>query len=70
MKSDRKARQQQDPATFKDFSSAFASETYGGRFGRQDVTPTVKPLPANSPWVSNPVPDEPPLNYDINQVPD
>jgi hypothetical protein len=71
VKQDQKAgEQQQAPATFKDFASAFANENRGGRFGKSGTDQTIKPLPPNSPWASNPVPDEPPLGFDINQVPD
>jgi hypothetical protein len=66
---DRKAR---GLSTFKDFASAFANETRGGRFAKSDHTSMAKPLPPNSPWAGpNPGPgDEPPLGYDINEVPD
>ena len=50
----------------------------GGRFAVTEhqtitgvVSPAPPPLPANSPWHgSDPVPDEPPLGYDINAMPD
>ena len=50
----------------------------GGRFALTEhqtitgvVSPAPPPLPANSPWHgSDPVPDEPPLGYDINAMPE
>jgi hypothetical protein len=70
MESDRKARER--PATFKDFASAFANETRGGRYGKSDASALVRPLPPASPWSgAQPGPgDERPLGYDINEVPD
>jgi hypothetical protein len=32
--------------------------------------PSYPPQPANSPWSSDPVGDEPPLGYSIDDVPD
>jgi hypothetical protein len=65
---DRKARER--PATFKDFASAFANETRGGRFAKSSTDQTVTPLPSG-PWSAQPGPgDEPPLGMDVNAVPD
>jgi hypothetical protein len=70
MEQDRKARKQQGPTTFKDFASAFANETRGGRYAKSDAAPLIKPL-TSGPWSPQPTPgDEPPLGYDINAVPD
>jgi hypothetical protein len=69
--SDRLAREQ-GSATYKDFASAFANENRGGRFAKSDTGPTVKALPAASPWSgaqAGPGTEEP-LGYDINAVPD
>jgi hypothetical protein len=63
---DRTAQQ----ATFKDFDSAFANETRGGRYAKSDAAPLIKPL-TSGPWSPQPTPgDEPPLNFDVNAVPD
>jgi hypothetical protein len=67
LKNDRRVREM---TTFRSFADAFANETRGGRFAKSDTGPTIKPLPPNSPWASNPVPDEPPLGFDVNAVPD
>jgi hypothetical protein len=70
MEQDRKVReQQQRPPTFKDFASAFANETKGGRFAKSGTGSTVQPLPSG-PWSPNqPSPgDEPSLGVNINQV--
>jgi len=32
--------------------------------------PSYPPQPPGSPWASDPVPDEEPLGYDINALPD
>jgi hypothetical protein len=62
-----------DTSTYLDH----AHSDLGGRFAvteRQTITgvvsPSPPPLPANSPWAgSDPVPDEPPLGYAIDETP-
>jgi hypothetical protein len=70
--SERRQVLQDDRATFRSFADAFANEARGGRFAKSDHASMVKPLPPTSPWAGpNPGPgDEPPLGYDINEVPD
>jgi hypothetical protein len=73
LENDRKVREQ--GVTFKNFAdAAIGNEATrsGGRFAKLDVAPVVKPLPPNSPWSSQQprLPDEAPLGFDINAVPD
>jgi hypothetical protein len=66
LEQDRKAREQ--PATYKDFTSAFANENRGGRYGKSDSTSLIKPL-TSGPWSPQPGPgDEPSLGVDIERV--
>jgi hypothetical protein len=66
MEQDRKAREQ--PATYKDFASAFASENKGGRYGKSSASATVQPL-TSGPWSPQPGPgDEPSVGIDIERV--
>jgi len=46
----------------------------GGRFAKEVATrvvgvPRYPTLPATSPWAGDPVPDEPPLGYSIDEMP-
>jgi hypothetical protein len=68
-------RQRKQGSTFKDFAIADA-ETPRGRFNEPEkVTvigsaplPQYPELPESSPWHHDPVPDEPPLGYSINEM--
>jgi hypothetical protein len=64
-----------------DTGSTYLSHTHselGGRFAVTEhqiitgaVSPSPPPLPANSPWHgSDPVPDEPPLGYRVDAMPE
>jgi hypothetical protein len=66
-------------ADVRNRSGTYLSHTHselGGRFAVTDhqtitgvVSPSPPPLPANSPWHgSDPVPDEPPLGYRIDEI--
>jgi hypothetical protein len=58
------------PTTFSEFAKTLANETKGGRYGKSDASPLIRPLPSG-PWSAQPGPgDEPPLGVDINAVPD
>ena len=74
----RRAREPLQPSTFHQFAQSSSDETAGGRFGKQEgSTPTVvgsepivryPELPADSPFHHDPVPDEPPLGININEM--
>ena len=58
-------------STYLDF--ARSAEQPGGRFTKQTASkvigvPTYPKLPDNSPWANNPVPTEPPLGIDVNDL--
>jgi hypothetical protein len=68
-------------ADVRDRFGTYLSHTHselGGRFAVTDhqtitgvVSPSPPPLPANSPWHgSDPVPDEPPLGYSVDAMPE
>jgi hypothetical protein len=52
-------------SSYADFAQGFATEDKGGRFAKID--PLINDVPAqppNSPWHHDPVPDEPPINFE------
>jgi hypothetical protein len=62
-------------ATFAAFADHFAREDAGGRFSAvnefiaQTEVPQFPRQPLNSPWRSDPVPDEPPTGVAIDAMP-
>jgi hypothetical protein len=62
----------QDVSTYADHAATDASP--GGRFAHLSKPTIVKggpdypQQPAGSPWRRDPVPDEPPLNVDVNRM--
>jgi hypothetical protein len=72
-------RIQREGTTMHQHAQSAANDEAGGRFASVNPTtvigvqplPTYPQLPANSPWHgSDPVPDEPPLGYRIDAVPE
>jgi hypothetical protein len=62
-------------STYASFAEAFADEDRGGRFKAVNqtihtaATPVYPEQPPNSPFHHDPVPDEPPLGFSINEAP-
>jgi hypothetical protein len=62
-------------STYADHADFYATEDRGGRFARMNEFITQGEIvryprqPANSPWASDPVGNEPTLGYEINAVP-
>jgi len=77
LENDRRVREQSRNGDTGTYLSHTHSEV-GGRFAIDEhqtitgvVSPAPPPLPANSPWHgSDPVPDEPPLGYRIDAMPE
>jgi hypothetical protein len=72
----RRQQQQEPPNTLHQHAQSQASDISGGRFGALGVPlvigstaiPKYPELPANSPSHSDPVPDEPPLGFKIDET--
>jgi len=73
LQNDLRVRRQADAFSYHDRAVADAEVELGGRFGAL-AKPTVvsgpvyPQQPANSPWHSDPVPDEPSLGYSVEAV--
>jgi hypothetical protein len=63
-------------STFLHHAAAAANDESGGRFGKANPTivvgatptPAYPQLPASSPWAHDPVPNEEPLGYSVNDL--
>jgi hypothetical protein len=71
---DARLREQQRGATYSSFADAFADEDRGGRFKTINqpihtaATPVYPEQPPTSPFHHDPVPDEPPLGFSVNEL--
>jgi hypothetical protein len=76
LENDRQVREQERAATMHGLAIASADDEAGGRFARVNPTmvvgatpiPRYPQLPASSPWAHDPVPNEEPLGYSVNDL--